>query len=72
MTLLKRIMWPNKGEEIEVYRNGTLLVEGHVTHADDSVISIMGQKLNMYNISAAELLRGIEDRTIVVKKKKIQ
>ena len=43
MVLLKRVMWPRKGEELAIYENGVLLIDGHVIHADDRSITILGR-----------------------------
>jgi hypothetical protein len=69
MTLLKRIMWPKKGEEIALYKDGALLVEGEVIYADENTVSVRDKELTISRFDGAELSRGIEDRRIVVKKK---
>ena len=68
MSLLKRLMWPQQGDEIEVYRDGVLIAEGYVNYMDDHVISVTGKRLSMYRLKCSELSSGLDDRSIVVKK----
>lgn len=68
-TILKRTMYPKKGEEVAVYKSGKLVAEGLVVYADNEQVSIVGDKIRAAVFSAEELLKGIEDRSIVVKKK---
>jgi hypothetical protein len=68
MTLLTRLMWPKTGEDIEVYRNGSLIAAGYVNYVDDHVVSITGRSLAMSRLTCSDLLRGLEDRTIVIKR----
>lgn len=67
--LLKRLMWPRKGDEITVYKNGSLLIDGHVIHADERSITVLGRDSVTVNLNAAELSAGIDDGSLVVKKK---
>lgn len=71
MTLLRRLMWPKMGEEIAVYKDGALIAEGEVTYMDERSVSILGPRSDIFKLDCSELLRGIENRSIVVKKKKI-
>lgn len=68
MVLLKRIMWPHKGENIAVYRNNKVLMEGYVIYSGEDVVSILGKNGYASSINSHELLMGIENRTITVKK----
>lgn len=66
--LLKRIMWPRKGEQITIFQNGRLIVEGLVILSTDASVSVLDQDGYVTELDSAELTRGIEDRSIVVKK----
>jgi len=68
MVLQRRLMWPSKGENITVFQNNRVMMEGYVLYAGDDVISVLGKNGHAASISAQELLRGIENRSIVVKK----
>jgi hypothetical protein len=69
MVLLKRLMWPRKGDEVQIYKSGEMLIEGHVIHGDDRSITILGRNSATLTLNTAELSRGIDDGSIVVKKK---
>jgi hypothetical protein len=66
--LLKRIMWPRKGEQISLFQNGRLLVEGLVILSTDASVSVLDKEGYVTELDSAELTRGIEDRSVVVKK----
>jgi len=66
--ILKRLMWPRKGEQITLFQNGRLVVEGMVIHSSDTSVSVLDKDGYMTELDAEELKRGIEDRSIVVKK----
>lgn len=68
MTLMMRLMWPKTGENIEVYRNGNLIAAGYVNYIDEQVVSITGRSLAMSRLMCSDLLRGLEDRSIVIKR----
>lgn len=68
--LQMRLMWPKRGEDVAVYRDGQLIVEGHVTFVDEHTVSIMGERSVIVRLPANELLQGIQERRIVVKKQK--
>ena len=67
--LLKRLMWPRKGDEVTIYQNGKLLIDGHVIHADDHSITVLGRDSVTASLNAADLSAGIDDGSLVVKKK---
>ncbi|MEO8611822.1 MAG: hypothetical protein ABI690_28240 [Chloroflexota bacterium] len=69
MTLLKRIMWPRAGEEVAILQNGKLFVEGHVIYSGDDSITVMGRNAVTATVTSKELSAGIDDGSIVVKKK---
>lgn len=69
MSLQQRLMWPRVGEEISVYKHGKINVEGIVTYANDSVISVLKPDMTTVNLDCAELLGGIQNRSIVIQKK---
>ena len=68
MALLQRLMKPRTGERIEVYKDGKLLIRGMVTVADDSLISISSQDMQVMNFRADELETAIANREIRIKK----
>lgn len=69
MTLMKRLMWPRRGDEVTIYENGKLRVEGHVIYAADDNITVMGRNAVTASFRPSILAAGIEDGSIVVKKK---
>lgn len=69
MVLLKRLMWPRVGEDVIVYRHGNVMVEGHVTYAGSDFISIMDKNAETVSLDCNVLSQGIDDRSIVIKKK---
>lgn len=69
MTLMKRLMWPRQGDEVTIYQNGKLAVEGHVIYAADDNITVMGRNAVTASFKPSALAAGIEDGSIVVKKK---
>jgi hypothetical protein len=69
MTLLQRIMWPRQGEEVAIYRQGELLIEGHVTHSGDDGVIVLGREAETRTFERQALLQGITNGTLVVKKK---
>jgi hypothetical protein len=69
MTLLKRIMWPRAGEEVTILQNGKVFVEGHVIYSGDDSITILGRDAITATVTSKELSDGIDDGSIVVKKK---
>jgi hypothetical protein len=68
--ILKRLMWPRKGEQITLFQNGRMVVEGIVILSSDNAVSVLDKEGYVTELDADELRRGIEDRTIVVKKNK--
>lgn len=68
--ILKRLMWPRKGEQITLFQNGRQVVEGIVILSSDSAVSVLDKEGYVTELDAEELWRGIEDRSIVVKKVK--
>ena len=66
--ILKRLMWPRKGEQITLFQNGRLIVEGIVINSTDASVSVLDKEGYVTELDSEELKRGIEDRTIVVKK----
>jgi len=66
--ILKRLMWPRKGEQITLFHNGRLIVEGIVINSTDASVSVLDKEGYVTELDSEELKRGIEDRTIVVKK----
>ena len=68
MALLQRIMKPQLGERIEVYKQGRLLIRGLVTIADDNLISITSKDMDTLNFHPNELDVAISSREIVIKK----
>jgi hypothetical protein len=68
MTLLKRIMWPHKGETVEIYRDNQVFMRGYVLYSGHDVVSVLGKNGHASSINSQELLRGIENRSITVKK----
>lgn len=69
MVLLKRLMWPRKGEEVAIFQNGKLFIEGHVIHSDDSSITVLGRHSETAVVTSRELSEGIDNGSLVVKKK---
>lgn len=69
MTLLKRIMWPRAGEEVTILQNGKVFVEGHVIYSGDDSITILGRDAITATVTSKELSDGIDDGSLVVKKK---
>jgi hypothetical protein len=69
MVLMKRILWPKRGEEVAIYQNGNLVIEGHVTYSDMESITILGNDAVTGTINGKDLSDGIDDGSIVVKKK---
>ncbi len=69
MVLLKRVMWPRKGEELAIYENGVLLIDGHVIHADDRSITVLGRNSQTVTVTSQKLSTGIDNGSLVVKKK---
>lgn len=67
--LLRRMMWPKKGEDIAIYKNGALVAEGKVNNVDEWSVSVITRRFDLFRMDAAELLRGIDDKSIVIKKK---
>jgi hypothetical protein len=69
--ITKRLMWPRKGEQIALFQNGRMVVEGMVIHSSDSSVSVLDKDGYVTELDSDELRRGIEDRTVVVKKTKV-
>jgi hypothetical protein len=69
MVLLKRVMWPHKGEELAIYENGALLIDGHVIHMDDKSITVLGRNSQTVVVPAQKLSDGIDNGSMTVKKK---
>lgn len=69
MALMRRIMWPRVGEQVMIFQYGRLVVEGHVTYSSDDEVRILDQEAETVVLDAAELTRGIDSRSIVVKKR---
>lgn len=69
MVLLKRLMWPRKSDEVSIYRNGELVIDGHVIHSDDNSITVLGRNSVTVSMTAKELSAGIDDGSLTVKKK---
>lgn len=69
MVLLKRVMWPHKGDELAIYENGVLLIEGHVIHADDKSITVLGRNSATATLTTQKLSTGIDNGSLVIKKK---
>jgi hypothetical protein len=63
-------MWPRKGEQIALFQNGRMVVEGMVIHSSDSSVSVLDKDGYVTELDSDELRRGIEDRSVVVKKTK--
>jgi len=68
--ILRRLMWPRKGEQISLFQNGRMVVEGIVLHSSDTSVSVLDKDGYVTELDSIELKRGIEDRSIVVKKQK--
>jgi hypothetical protein len=68
--ITKRLMWPRKGEQIALFQNGRMVVEGMVIHSSDSSVSVLDKNGYVTELDSDELRRGIEDRSVVVKKTK--
>jgi hypothetical protein len=66
--ILKRLMWPRKGEQITLFQNGRQVVEGIVIHSSDNAVSVLDKDGYVTELDGEELRRGIEDRSVVVKK----
>lgn len=69
MTLMKRLMWPRRGEEVTIFQHGKLFVDGHVSYSGEDSITVLGRDGVTATIDAQALSEGIEDGSIVVKKK---
>jgi hypothetical protein len=67
--LLKRLMWPKKDDQVAIYQNGKLVAEGHVILSNEREITVFGKNASAVNFTASELSRGIDDGSIVVKKR---
>ena len=68
--ILKRLMWPRKGEQISLFQNGRMVVEGIVIHSSDTSVSVLDKDGYVTELDSIELKRGFEDSSIVVKKQK--
>lgn len=69
MTLMKRIMWPKRGEEVTIFRDGEIIAEGHVIYSGMDSVTILNREAISRTISGKELSEGIDTGRIVVKKK---
>jgi hypothetical protein len=69
MVLLKRLMWPRKGDEVTIYQNEKLLIEGYVIHSNDSEVTIMGHSSEAVTLTSKQLAAGIANGSLVIKKK---
>jgi hypothetical protein len=69
MSLMKRMMWPKHGDEVTIVRNGRELVTGHVIYTGDDSITVFSREATTVTLKNEELSRGIDDGSIVVKKK---
>lgn len=68
MTLLQRLMKPKLGERVQVYKDGKLLINGLVTHANKDLISITDKEMRVKNFIPSELEAAIANREIRIKK----
>ena len=68
MSLRQRLMRPRFGERVEVYKDGRLLIRGLVTSADDNLICINGEHMNVMNFRPEELDKAIANREMRIKK----
>lgn len=68
MSLLQRIMKPQLGERIEVYKKGRLMIRGLVTVANEQLISITSKEMDILNFHPNELELALSSREIVIKK----
>jgi hypothetical protein len=69
MSLMKRMMWPKHGDEVTIVRNGRELVSGHVIYTGDDSITVFSRDAKTVTLRNDELSQGIDDGSIVVKKK---
>ncbi|NWG16868.1 MAG: hypothetical protein HXY41_09555 [Chloroflexi bacterium] len=69
MSLTRRLMWPKTGEEVQIFENGSLVVEGHVTYSGDDEVRILTREAETTILDANQLLTGIDNRSVMVKKK---
>jgi len=67
--LQRRLMMPKMDEEIAIYRHGALILKGQVIYVDNESISVRDEKLETYRVDLEELAKGMDDRSIVIKKK---
>lgn len=64
--LRQRLMWPKKGEKVQVFKKGQLIASGIVLSDDPKKVSIMGNE--MIFLDGVELSEGISNGTFTVKK----
>jgi hypothetical protein len=64
--LRQRLMWPKKGEKVQVFKHGQLIADGIVLSDDPKKVSIMGSQ--MIFLDGAELSAGIDNGSYTVKK----
>lgn len=64
--LRQRLMWPQKGDKVEIYKKGRLIASGVVLNAEQEKVSIMGS--DMIFLDRAELHEGINNGTVTIKK----
>ncbi len=64
--LRQRLMYPQKGERVEIYKKGNLIASGVVINSDKQRVSVMGNQMVL--IDGTELYNGINDGSMTVKK----
>ncbi len=69
MSLRTRLMWPHKDDEVEIYRDGQMIADGHVIYSTEHEITVFGKNAKPVSLSGQELQFGIQNGSIVVKKK---
>ncbi len=69
MSLTRRLMWPKTGEEVQIFQNGSLVAEGHVTYSGEDEVRILSSQAETTVLDGQKLLTGIDNRSILVKKK---
>ncbi len=68
MALMKRILWPKRGEVVTILQNGRVLGEGHVLSSDMESITILGEDASTTVIEGKDLSDGMDDGSIIIRK----
>lgn len=70
MSLLRRLQWgmmPRPGENVAIYQHERLIASGVVIASDAKTVTIAGGS-GLVDLDTAELRRGLNDGSIIVKR----